>query len=68
MSIREVEDILSPDDMVVIFEAALIALRTQTTLDKIADHLDISDDQLSSLEARINFVLYGGDCEDNYII
>lgn len=61
MGIREVEDVFSPDDMVIIFEAALIAFRTQTTLGKIADHLDISDDELSSLEARINFVLYGGD-------
>ena len=61
MGIREVEDVLSPDDMVVIFEAAVIALRTKDTLDKIVDHLDISDDQLASLEAKINFVLYGGD-------
>jgi hypothetical protein len=61
MSIRDVEDVLSPDDMVIIFEAALIALRTKTTLDKLTDHLDVTDGELASLEARLNFVLYGGD-------
>lgn len=66
MGIRDVEDVLSPDDMFIIFEAALIALRTQVTLDKIAAHLDMAEDDLSVLDAKINFVLYGGLNEDNY--
>ena len=61
MGIRDVEDILNPDDMVIIFEAALIALRTQTTYDKITDHLDVTDGELEAIDARLNFVLYGGD-------
>ncbi len=61
MSIRDVEDVLDTDDMVIIFEAALIALRTQTTYDKIADHLDVTDGELAAIDARINFVLNGGD-------
>ena len=59
MGIRDVEDILSPEDMVVTFEAALVALRTPLVVDKLTDHLDIADGELESLEAKLNYVLNG---------
>ena len=59
MGIRDIEDVLTTEDMVVTLEAALVALRTSLTVDKLADHLDITDGELESLEAKINFILYG---------
>jgi hypothetical protein len=60
MGIRDVEDVLSTEDMVVAFEAALITLRTPLMVDKLTEHLDITDGELDSLEARLNFILNGG--------
>lgn len=60
VGIRDLEDVLDIDDMVVTLEAALITLRTPTTVDKLTDHLDITDGELASLEARITFILNGG--------
>lgn len=46
--------------MVIVFEATLIALRTKITVNKITDHLDVTDGELEAIDARLNFILNGG--------
>jgi len=59
MGIRDLEDILSIDDMVVTLEAAFMCLTNPVTLGEIGDHLDVTAEELTLLRSRINYVLNG---------
>ena len=59
MGIRDLEDVLSVDDMVVTLEAALMCLTNPVTLEELGDHLDVTAKDLSILRSRINYVLNG---------
>ena len=60
MGIRDLEDVLDIDDMVVTLEAALMCLTNPVTLEEIGDHLDVTAEELTILRSSINFVLNGG--------
>lgn len=59
MGIRDLEDVLSVDDMVVTLEAALMCLTNPITLGELGNHLDVTDEELTILRSRVNYVLNG---------
>ena len=60
MGIRDLEDVLDIDDMVVTLEAALMCLTNPVTLGELGEHLDVTDKELTILRSRINYILNGG--------
>ncbi len=60
MGIRDLEDVLDVDDMVLTLEAALMCLTNPTTLEELGNHLDVTTKELTILRSRVDYVLNGG--------
>lgn len=53
----KIEDLFTEDDMVIVFEAARVVLADAEVFDKIAEELDLSDEEMIKIRDKIQFVM-----------